>query len=144
MVPTPVQDTQAMIAGMAPHLDPEIYVFCSVTNPEDAAPLHAQALATFVEAEGQTLILPLSAATEAGFATDLPMRRITLTVHSSLDGVGLTAAVATALAGAGIPCNMVAAYHHDHAFVPASRADEALSILQSRARAAHPTKGPAK
>jgi hypothetical protein len=46
------------------------------------------------------------------------MACLTLRVHSALDGVGLTAAVASALAEIGIPCNMVAAFHHDHAFVP--------------------------
>ncbi|QOF70735.1 ACT domain-containing protein [Aminobacter sp. SR38] len=58
------------------------------------------------------------------------MRRITLNVYSALDGVGLTAAVATALARHAIPCNMVAAYHHDHAFVPAARAEAALASLE--------------
>jgi hypothetical protein len=56
-----------------------------------------------------------------------------LTVHSALDGVGLTAAVASALADAGIPCNMVAAFHHDHAFVPLDDAPRALAILQDLA-----------
>jgi hypothetical protein len=57
------------------------------------------------------------------------MRRITLTVPSALDGVGLTAAVATALADAGIPCNVVAAFHHDHLFVPAAMAKRAVRVL---------------
>jgi len=134
-----------MIAGMSPHLDPDAYVFCKVAEAASGARLHDRALATFNEAEGQTLILPLAVASEAGLATDLPMRRITLAVHSALDGVGLNAAVATALAEAGIPCNMVAAYHHDHAFVPASQAEKALTLLQSRAciAAAKMTKGTA-
>jgi hypothetical protein len=57
------------------------------------------------------------------------MRCITLNVYSALDGVGLTAAVARALADLGIACNMVAGFHHDHAFVPATRADDALQGL---------------
>jgi len=119
-----VRDTAAMIAGMTPVLDPDPWVFCTT---DGAAP--PEALATFVEAEGMSLILPLAAAQRMGFDTALPMRRITLMVHSALDGVGLTAAVAGALARAGIPCNMVAAFHHDHAFVPEGRADEALDLL---------------
>ena len=59
-----------------------------------------------------------------------PFARITLTVHSALEGVGLTAAVAGALAQAGIACNVVAGYHHDHLFVPWDRREEALAILQ--------------
>lgn len=122
----PVRDTAAMISGMDPALDSAEYYFCVV---EDAA-LLGEALAMFREDEGLSLILSEDVARAHGLPMDLPMRRITLTVHSALDGVGLTSAVATVLAEAGIPCNMVAAYHHDHAFVPADRADEALRLLR--------------
>ncbi len=122
----PVRDTKAMISGMNPVLDGTVYHFCVVGD----AALVPQALATFNEDEGLSLILSEGVARAHGLPMDLPMRRITLTVHSALDGVGLTSAVATALAEAGIPCNMVAAYHHDHAFVPADRADEALRLLR--------------
>jgi hypothetical protein len=61
------------------------------------------------------------------------MRRITLTVHSALDGIGLTAAVSAELTAAGIPCNVVAALHHDHVFVPAAQAEAALAALRARA-----------
>ena len=64
------------------------------------------------------------------------MRRIVLTVHSALDGVGLTAAVASALAAEQIPCNVVAAFHHDHVFVPADMAKRALAILEALEEAA--------
>ena len=57
------------------------------------------------------------------------MRRIELTVHSALEGVGLTAAVASALAREGMPCNAVAAFHHDHIFVPSGMAEQALGVL---------------
>lgn len=126
-MPDPVRDTQAMIAGMAPVLDG--VEWCFVTGAAPA--LAARALASFQEDEGLSLILPVAVAREHGLAVDMPMRRITLSVHSALDGVGLTAAVATALAEAGIACNMVAAYHHDHAFVPAGDADRAMHVLQA-------------
>jgi hypothetical protein len=74
-------------------------------------------------------ILELGDAQRLGFDTTLPMRRITLNVFSSLEGVGLTAAVATALANHNISCNMVAAYHHDHVFVPTADAEEAMRVL---------------
>ena len=122
-----------MIRGMAPVLDPERWHFCLVTDPETAA--RAAPLASFREDEGLSLILSEGEATALGFATDLPMARLTLTVHSALDGVGLTAAVAGALADAGIPCNMVAAFHHDHAFVPLDDAPRALAILKALADA---------
>ena len=55
---------------------------------------------------------------------------IVLTVHSSLNAVGLTAAVAGALAAAGISANVVAAHYHDHIFVPSERAVDALAVLE--------------
>ena len=39
------------------------------------------------------------------------------------------AAVARALADAGVACNAVAGTYHDHLFVPAERAEEALRVL---------------
>jgi hypothetical protein len=83
------------------------------------------------EAEGLSQVLPLHEAQALGFDTSMPMAQITLTVHSALDGVGLTAAVAVALADAGIPCNMIAGYHHDHLFVPEALADAALAALRA-------------
>ena len=130
----PVQDRDAMIAGMRPDLFPGTFVFCSLSDGAGDGALLAQALASFREEEGLSLLLPLEVAQARGLATDQPMRRITLQVYSSLSGVGLTAAVATALAEAGIPCNMIAATHHDHAFVPADRAEQALAILQDLSR----------
>ncbi len=127
--PKPISDGPRMIAEMTPELLPGDYVFCTVRVPEDAGALIGAALAMFLEEEGLSLILLKDRAAAAGFATDAVMRCIRLNVYSALDGVGLTAAVAGALAGAGIACNMVAAFHHDHAFVPANRAEEALAVL---------------
>ena len=102
-----------------------------------AARAQFAALGLFREAEGVSLILPRASAEALGFPVALPMRRIVLTVHSALDGVGLTAAVAAALAAEEIPCNVVAAFHHDHVFVPAAMADRALTVLEAlQARAA--------
>jgi hypothetical protein len=115
MAPVPVSDLGGMLAGMAPVLDARRWTFALV---EGAPP--ADAFALIREDEGTTAILPDPC---GDFA------RITLMVHSALDGVGLTAAVATALAAAGIACNVVAGFHHDHLFVPWERRGEALAIL---------------
>jgi hypothetical protein len=52
-------------------------------------------------------------------------------VHSSLDAVGFLACITDRLARAGIACNAVAAFHHDHLFVPEARAAETLEVLHS-------------
>lgn len=121
----PVREAAAMIAGMRPELRPGRFVFCAVGDDRP----WPEALGTFREAEGLSAILPEEVAAEAGLPVDQPMRQITLGVLSALDGVGLTAAVASALADQGIACNMVAAVRHDHVFVPADRAEEALGRL---------------
>jgi hypothetical protein len=54
---------------------------------------------------------------------------ITLNVHSSLEAIGLTAAVAGRLALHGISANVVAAYYHDHIFVPTADAERAVVVL---------------
>lgn len=123
----PVRDGAAMIAGMDPRLCPGRWVFAA----SDDDVLLAQALGSFREAEGMSLILPLEVAEAAGLPADQPMRQITLGVLSSLEGVGLTAAVASALAARGIACNMVAALRHDHAFVPEDRAEQAMEALRA-------------
>ncbi len=126
-----IRDTGAMLAGMTPTLEAGEYVFCTLAEDAADSVRTLAALAMFHETEGLSLILERAAAARAGFDTALPMRQIILQVHSSLEGVGLTAAVASALATAGIPCNMVATYHHDHVFVPVSQAEAALAVLQA-------------
>ena len=117
-----------MLAQMAPSLDPVRYCFMLIT-PDTAPQALGAAIGTFREDEGVTAIVPEPVARE--LREEGPtMARITLMVHSSLEGVGLTAGVASALADNAIACNMVAAFHHDHAFIPADDAERALEILQ--------------
>ncbi|WP_367187102.1 ACT domain-containing protein [Mucilaginibacter sp.] len=56
---------------------------------------------------------------------------IILTIHSSLEAVGLTAAFSNALAKEGISCNVVAAFYHDHIFVAKRDAKKAMSVLKA-------------
>lgn len=128
-----IKDTSAMIAGMTPKLGPDIWVYCSTQDQTTVAATAPNALAVIREVEGVTLILAKGVAKAHGFDTSLGLRQITLTVFSDLEGVGLTAAVAAALTNENIPCNVIAAFHHDHVLVPeatAHRAMEALIALQ--------------
>ncbi|MBP5855603.1 ACT domain-containing protein [Marivibrio halodurans] len=119
-----------LIANMRPVLDPADYRFVLLQDVCKASTLWEHALMLFRESEGITLILPSEMGDMPG-AAELPrFRRITLTIHSSLEAVGLTAAISTALTRAGISANVVAAFHHDHVFVPAEDAEAALAILQ--------------
>lgn len=120
---TPVKETDAMIAGMRPSAQPGEYAF--VIWPSDKN-WPEGTRASCIEAEGLSLIVPIQAASQDA----VPMRCITLQVHSSLEGVGLTAAVSAALAQSGIPANMVAGFHHDHVYVPAALVDDAMDVLE--------------
>lgn len=94
-------------------------------------PATGRALAVVVEDEGTTLVLRRPDADALGLAYDVVAAWLTLTVHSSLEAVGLTAAFSRALADAGISANVLAGYHHDHLLVPARERDRALAVLRS-------------
>lgn len=131
-----VKDTQAMIAGMQPLLDPGIWTFCAVRGTDTVPP---DVFAVIQETEGTTFILPYTTATAGGYTASPAMKKITLQVNSDLEGVGLTAAVATALTKQNIPCNVVAGYHHDHVFVPEAQAGLAYETLLQLQNNAAPT-----
>lgn len=117
----------ALLHSLDPQLHTGEFVFCTF-DPQNL-PSDAHPLMTFQEQEGMTLILDLPQAERLGIPHSEPFAWITLMVHSPLSAVGLTTAVSTALAEQGIACNMVAAYHHDHCFVPVQQADRALEVL---------------
>lgn len=121
-------DLDILLENLHPVLDPEEYVFCTV-NGELKNYLGLNPLATFVETEGLTLVLVKEQAQSLGACTNSIFKRITLSVYSSLEAVGLTAAVASALAKESISANVIAAYHHDHVFVPVDKANQAMQIL---------------
>lgn len=123
-------DLARLLSGLEPVLDGREFVFCSVT-PERAERLLPRAWGAARETEGVTLVLEAGEAHGQGLPVDATWALITLTVHSSLSAVGLLAAVAGALAGAGVSVNAVSAYYHDHLFVPWSESSRALSVLEA-------------
>lgn len=120
-----------LLMHLAPELADGEFAFCSVSDGSLPDYAHLQPLGTFGESEGLTLVLPVERAASAGLAFDGVFRLISLGANSSLEAVGLTAAVAGALADEGISANVVAAFHHDHLFVPAADADRALVSLRA-------------
>jgi hypothetical protein len=131
----PITDLDKLLASMRPELNSGVYVFSSVPLHTDINALRP--VATFREQEGLTLIVDEATAQREGLQILFRAVWITLTVHSDLHAVGLTAAFAKALGDAGISCNVVAAAFHDHIFVPVESAGNAmaqLSRLQSLAQ----------
>lgn len=134
-----------LLRGLSPRLWPGEYVLLCLPKGRYGDAGELAPVGAFAEDEGLTLVVERGRAEAAGHSTGPVLRMLTLGVYSSLEDVGLTAAVATVLAGAGISANMIAAFHHDHLLVPAARADEALGLLDAlarEARAAHADPGP--
>ncbi|MDX8467804.1 ACT domain-containing protein [Mesorhizobium sp. VK23B] len=123
---------QRLLASMTPQLLPGIYVFATLA-PGVAMPDGLDPVMQFREREGLTLIVTEDEAKAAGLAGTFRCRMITLNIHSSLEAVGFLAAITTRLAAAGMGINPVSAFYHDHLFVPAERAEEALAILRQLA-----------
>jgi hypothetical protein len=121
-------DISLLLKNMTPKLDEGEYVFCTVTSVSDINP--EDIIGTFKEEEGWTVILNKELADKLNYEYSYVASWITLTVHSSLEAVGLTAAFAQALANAGISCNVVAAYYHDHIFVAKQDAEKAMKVLK--------------
>jgi uncharacterized protein len=119
-------DLTLLLRHMRPVLHPAPYGYAVAEPGTVKAPF-----ALIAEAEGMTVIAPLSALEAAGLAGAEPMARISLTVHSALTAVGLTAAIAAALAARGISANVVAGFHHDHILLPWDRRAEAMDALQA-------------
>ncbi len=117
-----------LIKNLAPKLNQGQFVFITTENPVDISA--SEIICQFKEKEGITIIMERELADKKGFSYSYVAAWITLTVHSSLEAVGLTAKVSAALAEECISCNAVAAYHHDHIFVPYRDADRAVSILR--------------
>ena len=125
-----------LLAELEPALLPGELVFLSVPGAGYGDLPELRPVALMVEDEGLSLVVPRAAAEAAGRDASAPLRCITLRVHSSLEAVGLTAAVARALAEVGISANVIAAAHHDHVFVPAADAERALAALAALSRRA--------
>ena len=118
---------EKLLRGMKPELNEGEFVFCTVDSFQHASALNPVCI--FQEQEAVTVILPKQQADDSALPYSITCAWITLTVHSSLEAVGLTAAVSKALTDANISCNVVAAYYHDHIFVPILDTQRAMDVL---------------
>lgn len=126
MTDKPVSALQDMLTGMKPVLHREPYRFLAEMVTQEFAGESQNVFAIIQEEEGRTFIVQCQSTNEGAL-----FARITLQVHSDLEGVGLTAAISNALADIGIACNVIAGLHHDHLFVPWHRREEALTALEN-------------
>ncbi len=120
-------DLGAMLASLEVVRRPGTFTFVTGEWPALADRSHA----TIDESEGRTHVVPVDDARAAGAPVEFEAAWLTLTVHSALEAVGLTAAFSAALGERAIPCNVLAGYHHDHLLVPADRVDDAVAALTS-------------
>jgi hypothetical protein len=119
------RNLEMLLRAMNPMLHEDEFVYG--TQPE----ITGNPVCAFREPEGWTLVLRRAEAERLGIPFTYPCRMITLTVHSSLEAVGLLAEIAARLAFHGISVNVVSGYYHDHLFVPVDRAEEALAVLRA-------------
>ena len=124
-----------LLKDMKPEYHDGEYVFCLFDSMRSA--LVHDPIFLFRETEGVTAILTRYTADSAHISYSTVCAWITLSVHSSLEAVGLTAAVSRALTEAKISCNVVAAYYHDHIFVPTNDSEHAMQALIALTEAHH-------
>lgn len=122
-------DLVYLLKHISPCLHTDAYVFISVQTIADIP--FSEVLAFFRESEGVTVVIKQALADQLGLPYNFTAGWISLEVESSLDAVGLTAAFSTLLAKAGISCNVIAGYYHDHIFVPFDKRKKAINCLQN-------------
>lgn len=117
----------------------EWYVVVTLA-PSDAVPPLGNGIAALIEeAEGPTVVASVQRATAEGWPQDFIAAWLTIDVHSALEAVGLTAAFSRQLGRAGIPCNVIAGFHHDHILVPHDKSDAAVEVIEALAQPASDT-----
>lgn len=121
---------EIMLASLDVERRPGVFTFVAVDVPTPG--LLAAAHGMVKEGTSTTLVLPVESAKRAGLPVVVEMAWLSLTVQSSLEAVGLTAAFAKILGDEDISCNVLAGYHHDHILVPVGRANDAIAALTAR------------
>lgn len=123
-----------LVASMSPALMDGDYVFCTFQDALYGDYLDLEPIVSIRESEGLTLVVPKNKADNKSLSYESVFKGITLSVHSSLDAVGLTAAFSSKLSEHGISANVIAGYYHDHIFVQKELADKAIEALNELAR----------
>ncbi|MDC8103425.1 ACT domain-containing protein [Chryseobacterium sp. B21-037] len=123
-------DLKILLQHMEPVLNSGEYVFCKVGHLHEIPDIE-KLVFFFREKEAITVVLEKPVAEKWNLEYNYVSSWITLSIHSSLEAVGLTAAFANALKHEGISCNVVAAYFHDHIFVAKDDTEKAMEALKA-------------
>lgn len=124
-------DLSAMLNSISVTTRPDPYVIVSLPIDADVPVVGGEIGAVIEEAEGLTVVATLSRATHEGWGHDFVASWLTLDVHSALEAVGLTAAFSRQLGRAGIPCNVIAGFFHDHILVPVEKGPAAVDVIEA-------------
>lgn len=116
-----------LLSKITPVLHPDEYVFCTLPDKQWLVALPWVSM--FREEEGVTVILRRKDAEHHALSYSYSAAWITLNIHSSLEAVGFLAAIAEKLTSAGISCNAISAFYHDHLFVPFADGERVLALL---------------
>ncbi len=121
------KELDKLLKTLKPKLNVGDYVFCTTKSLNEVD--LTKIILFFKEVEGLTIVLEKQVADKLQLDYTFIASWITLTVHSSLEAIGLTAAFSKALTNEKISCNVVAGYFHDHIFVDKIDAEMAMTVL---------------
>jgi hypothetical protein len=130
----PIHDLDELLAELT--VSQRLGSWCMVSGVALGENVPVAAMVT--EDEGTTAVISTADALNLALEPEFVAAWLTLNVNSALDAVGLTSAVSGALASEGIPCNVLAGYHHDHLLVPIERSEQAIAILNALSEAHRP------
>jgi len=122
-----------MLATLTVTVRPETYVLATLPHDAEVPQIGDGVAAVIAETEGPTVIATMSRAAHEHWPHDFIASWLTLDVHSSLGAVGLTASFSRQLGRAGIPCNVIAGFYHDHILVPVDKTDAAVEVIEALA-----------
>ena len=120
-----------ILQSINPHLLDEYFVFITSNEPIEDLINSLNPKATFLEDEGNTLVITQRDADEHSIEYDSVFKCISLGVHSSLESYGLISTITNELSKHQISSNIFSGFFHDHIFVQTNKATEALKVISS-------------